>query len=198
MIQKKPLQVMNSTVETRIKEGLRATIKLANLVTGARLIAIDYFPNAKPVSIEWSEGMLVIPTVPGDVEDIGKKIAEIVNKINKIKFEKISADVDVMVNKISETAESANTAVNELNKILANENTQQIPESINENLEELKGVLEGFSPDSEIYRELGNSIEELNDTLRNIESITHTIDTKTNSIIFSKPKPQDIQPEVPQ
>jgi paraquat-inducible protein B len=190
------LDFMNKIFEKRIEDGMRATLKLANLLTGAKMIAIDYYPDVKPVKMQIVEGMPVIPTIGSDVDMITHKVSQILNKVNRIQFEKISNNTDQVLQNISLAADSANKAIIELNNILANENTQNIPKALDESLKQLKEVLEGFSPDTDLYRNLNNSIEQLNETLRNLEGVTHTMDSKPSSLIFSKPRPVDIQPEV--
>ena len=105
--------------------------------------------------------------------------------------------MDATLKQVSRTIADANKTVNELNTIFENNDTQKLPESINTTLEELRSTLKGLSPDSVLYQELSDSIEQLNATMRNIEQLTYTIDTKPNSLIFSQPKQQDLQPEVP-
>ena len=190
------IDYMDNIIKKRVVHGMRASIKLANLLTGKKMIAIDYYPDAQPVKMETVEGMLVIPTINSDVDAITRQVSEITSKLSKVQFEKISNDTDRMLQKISATADSANKAIIELNNILSSENTQHIPEALDDSLIQLKEVLEGFSPDTDLYRDLNNSIEQLNETLRNLQGVTHTIDSKPNSLIFSKPRPADIQPEV--
>jgi paraquat-inducible protein B len=190
------LDFMNKIFEKRIEGGMRATLKLANLLTGAKMIAIDHYPDATPVKLQKVEGMRVIPTIGSDVDMIAHKVSQILNKVNRIQFEKISNDTDQVLQNISLAANSANKAIIELNNLLANEATQNIPKALDESLIQLKEVLEGFSPDTDLYRDLNNSIKQLNETLRNLEGVTHTMDSKPSSLIFSDPRPADIQPEV--
>ena len=187
----------NINLEKGIEEGLRASIKLDNLITGARIITIDFYDDLKPASIGKFEEFSTIPTVSTGIEGIERKISNLLDKFNQLPLEKLVGDADIMLEKITDTVATADQAMQDLQRILENKDTQQIPESINATLNELKLVLEGLSPDSDFYRDLSDSLEQLNQTMRNIEEVTYTIDTKPNSLIFSKPKKQDTQPEAP-
>lgn len=75
-----------------IKHGLRAQLRTANLLTGQLYVVLDDFPNAKPVEFEMSEPA-IIPTVPGNLDQLQQQVTNIVNKIEKIPFDKIGEDL---------------------------------------------------------------------------------------------------------
>jgi paraquat-inducible protein B len=135
------------------------------------------------------------PTITTGLEGIQVKVADLLDKLNELPLETVLNDIDVTLKQVTHTLAAADKTVDGLNTILENKDTQQMPEYINTTLDELRLVLKGLSPDSALYQDLSDSIEQLNTTLRNIESLTYTIGTKPNSLIFSKPKQQDLQPE---
>ncbi|SSW62834.1 intermembrane transport protein PqiB [Achromobacter agilis] len=75
-----------------IKHGLRAQLRTANLLTGQLYVALDIFPNAKPVEFKMSEPAL-IPTVPGNLDQLQQQVSNIVAKVEKIPFDKIGEDL---------------------------------------------------------------------------------------------------------
>jgi len=182
-------------IDKSINQGLRATIKLGNLLTGARLISIDFYEDVEPATMAKVGKFNTFPTITTGLEGIQVKVADLLDKLNELPLETVLNDIDVTLKQVTHTLAAANKTVNGLNTILENKDTQQMPESINTTLDELRLALKGLSPDSALYQNLSDSIEQLNTTLRNIESLTYTIGTKPNSLIFSKPKQQDLQPE---
>ena len=177
--------------------GGRATIKLANLVTGARMIVWNFYDDVEPATIGKFGEYRTLPTISTGVEELEKKVSDLLDKLNGLPLNAVLTDADTMIKQLTLTLENANHTVKDLNNILENQNTQQIPESIHSVLEELKSVLKGISPNSDFYQDLNETIKQLNATMRNIESLTYTMDTKPSSIIFSNPKQQDLQPEAP-
>ncbi len=182
-------------IDKSINQGLRATIKLGNLLTGARVISIDFYEDVEPATMAKVGKFNTFPTITTGLEGIEVKVADLLDKLNELPLETVLNDIDVTLKQVTHTLAAANKTVNGLNTILENKDTQQMPESINTTLDELRLALKGLSPDSALYQVLSDSIEQLNTTLRNIESLTYTIGTKPNSLIFSKPKQQDLQPE---
>ncbi len=75
-----------------IKHGLRAQLRTANLLTGQLYVALDIFPNAKPVEFKMSEPAL-IPTVPGNLDQLQQQVSNIIAKVEKIPFDKIGEDL---------------------------------------------------------------------------------------------------------
>lgn len=191
------LELFEKSIHNSIQMGGRATIKMANLLTGARMISWDFYEDVEPATIGKFGEYRTLPTVSTGVEELQKKVSDLLDKLNNLPLNQLLTDADTMINQLTQTLENANKAVEDLNTILADNDTQQIPESIHAVLEELQSVLKGMSPDSNLYQDLNESIRQLNTTLRNIEGLTYTIDTKPNSIIFSKPKQDDLQPKAP-
>ncbi len=75
-----------------IKHGLRAQLRTANLLTGQLYVVLDDFPNAKPVEFQMS-APAIIPTVPGNLDQLQQQVTNIVAKIEKIPFDKIGEDL---------------------------------------------------------------------------------------------------------
>jgi paraquat-inducible protein B len=75
-----------------INHGLRAQLRTANLLTGQLYVALDIFPNAKPVEFKMSEPAL-IPTVPGNLDQLQQQVSNIIAKVEKIPFDKIGEDL---------------------------------------------------------------------------------------------------------
>jgi paraquat-inducible protein B len=166
-------------------------------LTGSRLITLDLVEDAEPATMQQAGKYQTIPTIAAGLENIERKISEILNKINQMPLKQVMNNTNVMIKKLTGTIETADKTMLDLHTMLGSKDAQQLPNSINTTLKELKIVLEGLAPGSEMYQELNNSMDQLNSTLRNIESITHSVDTKPSSLIFSKPKRPDLQPEAP-
>ena len=192
------LENFHANLIKSVEEGARASIKLGNLLTGSRLVTLDFYSDIEPGKIGKVGKFTTLPTVSTGIESIERKLSGILTRINKIPMEEIAGNADAMLKQVTQTVATAEQAMADLHKILASQSAQQLPESLNATLEELKQVLEGLAPGSPVHQSLANSIDQLNTTLRNIENLTYTLDTKPSSLIFSKPQPPDTQPEAAQ
>ncbi|OZI25527.1 paraquat-inducible protein B [Bordetella genomosp. 7] len=96
-----------------IQHGLRAQLRTANLLTGQLYVVLEHFPKAEPVQFHLTHP-LMIPTVPGNLEQLQQQLTNIVAKIDKIPFEEIGRD-------LRSTLSSASKLMNNLDKSLAPE-----------------------------------------------------------------------------
>jgi len=79
-------------LSSMIKYGLRGQLRTSNLLTGQLYIVLEHFPKAAPVEFHMSDPV-VIPTIPGNLEQLQQQITNIVDKIDKIPFDQIGRDL---------------------------------------------------------------------------------------------------------
>ncbi len=82
-----------SLMTIMVKNGLRAQMRTANLLTGQQYIALEFFPDAKPVAFDRNAVPLLMPTIAGDFDRLQQQISSIVTKIDAIPFDGISTDL---------------------------------------------------------------------------------------------------------
>ena len=52
------------------QQGLRAQLRSGNLLTGERLVALDFFPDAPKATVDWTVERPVMPTVPSTLPEL--------------------------------------------------------------------------------------------------------------------------------
>ncbi|MEG0043431.1 MAG: MlaD family protein, partial [Massilia sp.] len=77
-----------------VGRGLRAQLRNGNLLTGQLYIALDFFPNARKATIAAQGDMLVLPTVPGQLDELQSQISRIAGKLDKIPFDEIGVNLN--------------------------------------------------------------------------------------------------------
>jgi paraquat-inducible protein B len=75
-----------------VERGLRAQLKSASLVSGQRYVALDFFPAAPKVTMNWNATPPELPTVPGGLQSIEDSLTSLIAKLNKIPFEGVGQD----------------------------------------------------------------------------------------------------------
>jgi paraquat-inducible protein B len=188
---KSSIENLHNAIRSGVGNGMRASLETASLLTGAKYINIDYFEDVEPAEIGSFFEYPTIPVIETGLGQLEHKLTAILDKLNAMPLE--------------ETVHEANSAIATLNKtlvsldtIMQKQSTQQLPENLNDTLQELRTALKGFSPDSEAYQSINSSLLRLNRTLGNMESLTRTLSGKPNAAILpSNPIPDPI-PEVKQ
>ncbi|CAM4396020.1 Paraquat-inducible protein B [Bordetella tumbae] len=93
-----------------IRYGLRAQLRTANLLTGQLYIVLENFPKAEPVDFKLTDPVM-IPTVPGNLEQLQQQITNIVDKIDKIPFDQIGRDLRTTLSSTSRLLENLDKRV---------------------------------------------------------------------------------------
>ena len=150
----KAIHLFEKSIHASIEKGGRASIKMANLLTGAKMITWDFYDNLEPAKIGNLAGYRTLPTIATGTEQLEKKVSDLLDKFNSLPLNQVLTDADRMINQITKTLENANKAVEGLNSMLSKNETQNIPEKAHEVLEELRLVLKGLSPDSSLYQRI--------------------------------------------
>ena len=161
------VSMMRQVVASGVPKGLRASLETGNLLTGAKYIGLDYYPDdgASLSMQQWHE-FEEIPTVGGSFDQILIKLNEILKQVNDAPIE--------------QTVVNANKMLDGIQVILNSKEVQQLP---------------GLAPDSELYQNLDASMRKLDKTLSNIEALTHTLSGQPNAAIMGSKQPPDPEPE---
>jgi paraquat-inducible protein B len=99
-----------------IERGLRAQLRTSNLLTGARYITLDLFPEAAKVKVDVSRTPLEVPTVGGGLPELQASINRIAAKIEKLPLESISADARQALQSLDRTLKSADQLVTRIDR----------------------------------------------------------------------------------
>jgi paraquat-inducible protein B len=96
--------IMRRMIEER---GLRAQLVTASLVTGARVVALSYFPGAPKASIEWGADTPELPAIASALPSIEAKIGTILDRLDKVPFDAIGADLKDNLVELKQTLKDA-------------------------------------------------------------------------------------------
>ncbi|NRN28655.1 intermembrane transport protein PqiB [Photorhabdus heterorhabditis] len=178
------------------KRGLRASLKSGNLLTGALFIDLDFYPNEKgwtgPHEIS---GYQLLPTISGGLAQIQHKVISALDKIN-------SMPVEPMFNQATRTLEESQKAIrkaqqtlDELNKVLANSETKDLPKDIQKTLQEFNRSMQGFQPGSPVYNKMLDNMQRLDQVLSELRPVLRTLNNKSNALVFEAKPIDDPEPK---
>jgi paraquat-inducible protein B len=66
-----------------VAHGLRAQLKTGNLLTGSLYVALDFFADAPPATVDWEQNPALVPTRPGAAEAIEMGVADLIKNLNQ-------------------------------------------------------------------------------------------------------------------
>lgn len=119
-----------ATLESFLARGLRAQLKTGSLVTGSRYIALEFFPNAEPLTMDWSKRPLQFPTQPGSIESLEASVVGIVKKLDQIPFGEIGTNLNRSIGSLDKTLAGAQGTLTNADKLLNNAGSLVAPDSL--------------------------------------------------------------------
>ena len=148
-------------IDSLVAHGARAQLRTGNLLTGAALVAFDFFPSAKPVSVDWSQRPVQLPTIPGDLQTTERKVEEIVDKVNQMPFTEIGDELKNALAQLNLTLVSARGTLNTADSMI--------------------------SPDSPQAQELSNTLMEVSRMARSLRVLADYLEQHPEALIRGKP-----------
>ncbi|WP_111976787.1 intermembrane transport protein PqiB [Algibacillus agarilyticus] len=177
-----------------VAQGMRAALKNASLVTGQRVITLDFYPEVKAGEISQLERFTVLPTISDDVDRVISRVGIFVDKLNKLPLNETVVNANQTINSLQLMIEQANHLVKSGHDLLAQDETQAIPTELNNTLQQLQATLSGLSPNAPVYQSLINTLDQAKVTLQSVERVSNALDSQPSSILFSEPKDPDLTP----
>ena len=181
------IRFLRRMVEER---GLRAQLSSGNLLTGQMYVALDFFPKAPKVKLDWTADPLEIPTLPGGFADIEAKLTSILTKIDKMQLDAIGGDTRKMLETLNQTLKDVNIAVNrldadvtpELKKVL--EEVRRATVSADQVLRNTDATLVG--KDAPGQQELRDALQEVTRAARSLRVLTDYLERHPDALIRGK------------
>jgi len=166
---KKGRAVLQRLVE---KRGLRAQLRSANLLTGKRYVALDYFAEAPKTRLDLRRETLELPVVVSTMPDFEAKLASLLAKLDRLPLESIGADlknaletldqtmknVDRTLPGVQTTLEEARRAIASVDRLATNADTTLVGPNAPAQ-QELRDALQEVTAAARALRVLADSIE---------------------------------------
>lgn len=179
-----------------VKNGLRASLKTGNLVTGQLYVDLDFYPKAPPVTEMPSfNNFPIIPTVSGGLAQIQQRLMDTLDKINNLPLNPMIQQATNTLTESQRTMRRLQTTLDNLNKLTASESTQQLPADMQRTLRELNRSMQGFQPGSAAYNKMVADMQRLDQVLRELQPVLRTINEKSNALVFEAKNKKDPQPK---
>jgi paraquat-inducible protein B len=163
-----------------VEHGLRASLKTGSLLTGQLYVDLDFDKDAPKATVTSTDDYQILPTVSAGLGELQEKLSALLDKFQAL-------PLDQTVTNASEALAAVKGAAANLDKFLGSPQTQALPGDLDKNLVELQKTLAGYNANSSFYSGLSDTLRQLTETLRELKTLTGTLERSPNSIIFGKP-----------
>lgn len=178
------------------KQGLRASLKSANLLTGSLFIELDFYPGVEPYSgPDQVAGYEVIPTTSSGLSQIQQKLIAVLDKVNALPLNPMLNQATRTLAESQQTLRDLQKTLDNLNQIMSSQAMKDLPQDIQHTLRELNRSMQAFQPGSPTYGKVLSDIQHFDQVLRELQPILRTLNSKSNALIFGAKQGEDPEPK---
>ena len=184
-----------------VQQGMRAQLQTANFLTGQQAVAFDFFPNSKPARVNWGGKYPELPTIPGQFEQVGDRINQLMARLEKIPVEQIAANLrDTLEGtkrvanspELLKTIKSLDGAVQELQALTKELRTRTSPElvaAMQQARTSLASASSALESDSPLQSRMKTALEEITSTARSLRVLADYLERYPQSLLVGKDAP---------
>ena len=197
-------------VDAVLKKGLRATLQSANLITGQQSVALDFVPDAPPVTVAMEGKNFVLPTTEGaGLSGIEASASGLLQKVSAIPFDQIGNSLNgilLAANKVAngdqlkQTLTELAATIAKVKDVVDNLDSgaspalRQLP-AIASNLQKtlananvlVQSVDAGYGDNTKFNRDLERLLVQANDTLSAIRALSDLLARDPQALIKGRP-----------
>jgi len=193
-------EATNQLFADLVAKGLRAQLASANLLTGQRVIELDFIPDAPPAQFVRSKPYPELPTVEGSsIEQITRSTNKLMDELAALPFDKLVGQIRSMIGHVDSLVGNPDTkrSMHNLDLTLANAerltrvaNAQVGPllERLDAAADQLKSTLTILGDNPAAGNDLPRTLAELKDAARSIRVLADYLERHPESLIRGKPQ----------
>ncbi|HIF9112050.1 TPA: intermembrane transport protein PqiB [Photobacterium damselae] len=185
------LEGLKADLQEEFKTGLRATLKTGSLITGALFIDLNVDPDEKAPKLQSFDGYDIFPTKAGGFAEVQKQVTDLLKKLNNLPVEKTVNSLNSTLAATEKTLQSAERVTADLDRLLKQKDTQQLPADIRQSLKEIQHTLNSYGPNGAPYQNLEGALNQFQDVMQELQPVLKQINKKPNSLIFGGDKTAD-------
>ncbi len=206
-----PEDKTRTVLQALVRQGLRAQLKTGNLLTGQLFVALDLFPGAPPQHLDTSREYPLLPSVPGEVQQLTRDFNALMNRIAALPLESVAANLDRLlasghqtlaapevlgaVRSLQQAAQgfSAFAASGEQSLSRLSADLQHTLSGADRALGQAETALQGLDrtlgQDSDLHYQALDTLREINTAARSLRLLLDRLEQRPNALIFGNPQP---------
>jgi paraquat-inducible protein B len=197
-------------VAALLKQGLRASLQSASLITGQQNVTLDFVTDAPPAEVAMDGPDYVVPaTEGGGFAGLTASATELLNKVNTMPFDQIGKNLDGILKSVNDLAQgpqmkkaltelagmmaSAQNMVQNLNSGLSPA-AKQLPEvtaGLQKTLANANKLVlsldSGYGDNTKFNRDMDRLLAQANDALRSIRALSDLLARHPEALIKGRP-----------
>jgi len=189
------------------EQGMRVKMESSNLLTGQKMLVLEFSPGAEPVQVA-KEGDITVLPATGSADNVMDGLTDVVNKLNNIPFDDIGQNLDHLLKSADKTVsgQDMQQAVHNLSIAMANAaeltrnaNTNMTPvlqrlPDISAQLQQavahanglMTGLDAGYGDGSDFQRNSKRVLDQVNDAARSVRLLADYLERHPEALLSGK------------
>ena len=173
---------LRAQLQHMVDRGLRAQLRSSNLLAGQLYVALDFFPDAKPATIDWASESPEFPTMPGALASWSENLNNIIKKIEKLPLDETTEELRKAIRALDKTLQSTDRLVNDLDRDVMPEATTALKQ-IKKTLEEAEKTL---ATDGTLQHDARTALNEVSRAAQSLRVLMDYLDRHPESLLLGK------------
>jgi len=178
-----------------VKQGLKATLRSGNLLTGSLFVDLQHFNELPVKEIEQFGGYAVIPTMTNEFAQITDKAGKFMDNLNNLPLDKLSNNANNLLLEITKTANELQGVSQSLEQLLVDANKEKLSEQLAQTLQGINHLTKDLSSGSTGYEDLRKTLQTLTETMHELKPLLNQLNNQPNSLIFNSGQQEEIEPK---
>jgi paraquat-inducible protein B len=160
-----------------VARGLRGQLRTGNLLTSQLYVALDFFPQARKAALVEQDEDIILPTVPGQLDELQSQLTSIARKLDKVPFDDIGKNL--------------NTTLVQANALLKNLDGKVLPEmqqTLGEARKTFASAQNLLQQDSPLQSDLRGALQDVSRTMESLNALADYLERHPESLIRGKAK----------
>lgn len=167
-------------------------METSSLLTGQKVIELDFHPEEAAASVNFSGSVPEIPTVPAALDAITNSVDRILRRLESLPLDSLTADLQSSVVSLDETLKETKLLVQTTNKNLdpmvgdfraAANSAQQALQEIQRTSASMDN---SFGDSSEVRMRLAQALREFQSSARSIRELTDMLERNPEALVRGK------------
>ena len=180
---KGPESTSRALFDSLVAHGMRAELKVGNLLTGQQYVDLDMHSDAAAEKVWWDEQPSIFPTVSNGLDEIQDSIASIARKLNKVPFDQISYRLLSTMTTLEQTLKSTDQLMRHVDGSLA----PQVEATLAEAREAMKNAKDLLAQDAPLQSDLSATLLQLSRAAKAVTALVDYLERHPESLLRGKP-----------
>lgn len=198
------VSLMKKQHELWVNNGLRASLKTGNLLTGSLFVDFQHYPNLSQENgntqrtdfenKEYGE-YRIIPSIDDEFSQITAKASQFMDNLNALPLDKLSSNTNELITEFTQTAKSFQSVSDNLSEVLDGVNQQQLTQELKTTLQSYAKLSKDLSAGSKAYEDLRQTLSALTKVMNELQPLLNQLKHQPNGLIFESGKVDLVEPK---